>query len=96
MIVILIFSTALETPLPPNLSLFPSLSSNASNSPVEAPLGAAPRPTVPPAKYTSASTVGFPLESIISLPTTFSISKCNIFNVNPFPWTSFVPAQWDE
>ena len=34
-----------------------------------------PRPTAPPARVTSASTVGFPLESRISLPVTFSICK---------------------
>ena len=53
----------------------PSLNSRASNTPVEAPEGAVPRPIVPSTRYTSASTVGFPLESRISLPTTFSISK---------------------
>ena len=42
---------------------------------VDAPLGAVPLATVPSAKVISASTVGFPLESKISLPTTFSISK---------------------
>ena len=72
---VLMFCTARLTPLPPKRSLSPSLNSSASNSPVDAPLGAAPPPTVPSARYTSASTVGFPLESIISLPTTFSISK---------------------
>ena len=41
----------------------------------ESPLGAAPLATAPPARCTSASTVGFPLESIISRPITFSISK---------------------
>ena len=66
-------STALETPLPPNFLGSLSLSSNASNSPVEAPLGLAARPTVPSARVTSASTVGFPRESIISRPYTFSI-----------------------
>src|SRR5699024_10226472 len=50
-----------------------SRSSSASNSPVEAPDGAAPRPTVPSASTTSASTVGFPRESRISRPETFSI-----------------------
>ena len=75
LIVVFIFSTAFWTPLPRYLDLSPSRSSSASNSPVEAPLGAAPRPTVPSARYTSASTVGFPLESRISLPITFSISR---------------------
>ena len=54
--------------------------SRASNSPVEAPLGAVPLATVPSIRYTSASTVGFPLESRISLPITFSISK---YMINP-------------
>ena len=67
LIVVFIFSTAFWTPLPRYLDLSPSRSSSASNSPVEAPLGAAPRPTVPSARYTSASTVGFPLESSTSL-----------------------------
>ena len=55
--------------------LSPSRSSRASNSPVEAPLGAAPRPMVPSASQTSASTVGLPRESMISRPMTFSISR---------------------
>ena len=75
LITVLIFSTALSTPFPRYLDLSPSRSSSASNSPVDAPLGAVPLPTVPSARYTSASTVGFPLESNISLPTTFSISR---------------------
>ena len=75
LIIVLIFSTALVTPLPRYLDLSPSRSSNASNSPVDAPLGAIPLPMVPSTKYTSASTVGLPLESKISLPITFSISK---------------------
>ena len=74
-IIVLIFSTAFNTPFPRYLDLSPSLSSSASNSPVDAPLGAVPLPTVPSARYTSASTVGFPLESNISLPITFSISR---------------------
>ena len=45
-------STALETPLPPNFLGSLSLNSNASNSPVEAPLGLAARPTVPSARVT--------------------------------------------
>ena len=74
-IIVLIFSTAFNTPFPRYLDLSPSLSSSASNSPVDAPLGAVPLPTVPSERYTSASTVGFPLESNISLPITFSISR---------------------
>lgn len=68
----LIFSTVFKTPLPRYLDLSPSLSSNASNPPVDAPLGAVPLATVPSARVTSASTVGLPLESRISLPTTLS------------------------
>ena len=66
--------TALVTPLPPYLLLSPSLSSTASFSPVEAPDGTAARPKLPSARTTSASTVGFPRESRISRPTTFTIS----------------------
>ena len=75
LITVLIFSTAFETPLPRYLDLSPSRSSRASNSPVDAPLGAVPLATVPSTSVTSASTVGLPRESRISLPTTFSISK---------------------
>ena len=75
LIVVLIFSTAFSTPFPRYLSFTLSLSSSASNSPVDAPLGAIPLPIVPSFKMTSASTVGFPLESKISLPITFSIVK---------------------
>ena len=75
LIFVLIFSTAFVTPFPKYLSLSPSLNSSASNSPVDAPLGAVPLATVPSTNVISASTVGFPLESRISLPTTFSISK---------------------
>ena len=75
LMIVLIFSTAFVTPFPRYLDLSPSLNSRASNSPVDAPLGAVPLPTVPSTRYTSASTVGFPLESKISRPTTFSISK---------------------
>ena len=42
---------------------------------VDAPLGADALPTVPSTRVTSASTVGFPLESRISRPVTFSISR---------------------
>ena len=44
---VLMFSTAFVTPFPRYLPLSLSLSSRASNSPVEAPLGAAPLPIVP-------------------------------------------------
>ena len=72
-IVVLILFTAFVTPLPRYLDLSPSRSSNASNSPVDAPLGAQPVAVVPSISVTSASTVGLPLESNISLPTTFSM-----------------------
>ncbi len=52
LMVVLMFSTALLTPLPPKRLLSPSRSSRASNSPVDAPLGAAPRPIVPSASHT--------------------------------------------
>ena len=44
LIAVLIFSTAFVTPFPPYLPLSPSRSSRASNSPVDAPLGAVPLP----------------------------------------------------
>ena len=75
LMIVLIFSTAFVTPFPRYLALSPSRSSSASNSPVEPPDGAMPLPTVPSASVTSASTVGLPLESSISLPIIFSISK---------------------
>lgn len=46
LIIVLILSTAFVTPLPKYLDLSPSFNSRASNSPVEAPDGAVPRPTV--------------------------------------------------
>ena len=58
--------TALVTPLPPN-SEPPSLSSTASNAPVEAPLGTPASATVPSSSATSTSRVGFPRESRICL-----------------------------
>src|SRR5579863_4423040 len=45
----------------------------ASCSPVEAPEGTAARPTIPPSRRTSASTVGLPRESRISRPWTAMI-----------------------
>ena len=71
----LMLATALLTPLPPYFVLSPSRSSSASNSPVEAPEGAAARPTAPEASVTSASTVGLPRESMISRPTTSMMLK---------------------
>ena len=53
---VLIFSTAFVTPFPKYLSLSPSLNSSASNSPVDAPLGAVPLATVPSTNVISAST----------------------------------------
>ena len=76
---VLTFATALATPLPPKRFSSPSRSSTASNSPVEAPLGAIPLPTVPSDRTTSASTVGLPRESRISLPVTCSMDAC--FNI---------------
>src|SRR5690349_21858843 len=58
--------TARVTPLPP-YSEPPSLSSTASNAPVEAPLGTPARPTVPSSSATSTSRVGLPRESRICL-----------------------------
>ena len=58
--------TARLTPLPP-YSEPPSLSSTASNAPVEAPLGTPARPTVPSSRATSTSRVGLPRESRICL-----------------------------
>ena len=62
-----------KTPLPLNLKEFESLSSNASREPVEAPDGTAALPFIPDSRNTSASSVGLPLESIISLATIFFI-----------------------
>ena len=53
-------------PLAPKRAGSPSRSSTASRAPVEAPEGTAADPTAPPASRTSASTVGFPRESMIS------------------------------
>ena len=66
--------TAFKQPFPKYLDLSPSLNSTASLSPVDAPDGTAALPIAPQAKYTSTSTVGFPLESSISLPTIFAIA----------------------
>ena len=49
----------------------------ASWSPVDAPDGTAARPMVPFFKMISTSTVGFPLESSISLACIFSIAEFN-------------------
>src|SRR5712691_1214287 len=58
--------TARITPLPP-YSEPPSLSSTASNAPVEAPLGTPALATVPSSSATSTSRVGLPRESRICL-----------------------------
>ncbi|MNF12282.1 hypothetical protein D3C80_2137090 [compost metagenome] len=60
-------STAFKTPLPKYLFLSSSLNSTASKAPVDAPDGTAALPMNPPSTSTSTSTVGFPLESSISL-----------------------------
>src|SRR6267154_5060433 len=60
----LALATALSTPLPRYFDLSPSRSSRASCSPVEAPEGTAARPSAPPSRMTSASTVGLPRESM--------------------------------
>ena len=78
-ITVFMLCTALMTPFPIYLWGSLSLSSRASNCPVEAPLGEVPIPRLPSASQTSASTVGFPLESSISLPVTFSMRKCSIY-----------------
>jgi len=64
--ILLTLSTALRVPFPAYLFLSPSLNSRASYIPVEAPDGTAALKT-PFEVVTSASTVGKPLESKISL-----------------------------
>ncbi len=59
--------TATETPFPRYLDLSLSLNSTASKAPVDAPDGTPARPNPPLSVQTSTSTVGFPLESNISL-----------------------------
>jgi len=61
------FLTAVSTPFPLYLFLLPSRNSSISCSPVEAPEGTAARVVNPDIVVTSASTVGFPRESSISL-----------------------------
>ena len=68
----LTLDTALSTPLPLILLESKSLSSNASNLPVEAPDGTIPRKGNGIfSKINSHSTVGFPLLSKISLAVMF-------------------------
>src|ERR1700732_5608899 len=62
---VLAFAPAFKTPLPRYRDLSPSRNSSAACSPVEAPDGTAARPMAPDVSVTSASTVGFPRESII-------------------------------
>ena len=57
---LLTLSTACKTPLPRYFVLSPSRSSQASWTPVLAPLGTAARPNEPSASSTSTSTVGLP------------------------------------
>ncbi len=63
----LTLSTAVNTPFPKYLFLSPSLSSTASNAPVEAPEGTPALPYPLLSVHTSTSIVGFALESNISL-----------------------------
>jgi len=74
-IISFMFSTALRVPFPLYLFLSPSLSSRASNLPVDAPDGTIAIPLAPEVSTTSASTVGFPLESRTSLACTEMISS---------------------
>mmetsp|Transcript_2940 Transcript_2940/g.7232 ORF Transcript_2940/g.7232 Transcript_2940/m.7232 type:complete len:270 (+) Transcript_2940:948-1757(+) len=76
---VLMFSTALSTPLPRYLLLSASRSSTASCTPVEAPEGTAARKE-PLWVNTSASTVGLPRESRIWRPTILMISGGAIFS----------------
>jgi hypothetical protein len=64
------FSQAFNTPFPTKRFLSPSRNSTASCIPVEAPEGTAARPIIFLEVNTSTSTVGFPLESNISLDLT--------------------------
>ena len=73
--------TAFKTPFPKYLPLSSSLNSTASWLPVEAPDGTAALPFAPHSSITSTSTVGFPLESKISLPITSTIP---VINIPPF------------
>jgi len=77
------FFTALNTPLPRYLSFSPSRSSQASCSPVLAPLGTLARPTAPPSSSTSTSTVGFPLESSTCRARTLEMIVRDIRNSSP-------------
>src|SRR5699024_10652352 len=67
-------STACRTPRPPYLSSL-SRSSTASYFPVDAPEGTPERPQYRSPARSSTSTVGFPLESRISLAYTSVIGR---------------------
>ena len=75
------FSTACSTPFPP-YRFSPSRSSTASYVPVDAPDGTEALPTTSSPARTSTSTVGFPLESSISLANISLIGICfsNLFS----------------
>ena len=72
-IILFTLDTAFNTPFPWYLFLSLSLNSKASFLPVEAPLGTDATPIIPDSRVTSTSTVGFPLESNISLAYIFFI-----------------------
>src|SRR5580765_7712078 len=67
------FATALLTPRPRKLFFAPSRNSQASCSPVLAPLGTMAPPPTPPPTVTTASTVGLPRESMTWRPRTWTI-----------------------
>src|SRR4030067_1162277 len=75
-ITLITLPTAFCTPLPRYRDP-PSLSSSASRSPVDAPLGTMARAAAPLSRMTSASTVGLPRESSTSRPKTSAISLMN-------------------
>ena len=90
LILVLMFAIAFLTPSPQYLGS-PSLNSIASNCPVLAPEGTAARsqnrsPVSVSVSTTSASTVGFPLESRISLPWIFVICKYRFISKPRFPF----------
>ncbi len=72
------FCTALSTPFPKYTPLSPSLSSTASCLPVDAPEGTEALPVTSFSVSTSASTVGFPLESKICRACIFTILPINL------------------
>jgi hypothetical protein len=85
---------AFSTPLPKYL-LPPSRSSDASNAPVEAPLGTAARACVPSSHSISTSTVGFPRESRISrAPNAWIIATYVSSEFYSFSPTSTLKSHW--